>query len=90
MKKFLLPFNPPFPLDLAKKHKKTPLKNLKSIVDRQQIIAPENQIFSIGKNCFISFTKEFKYLGFWISYDLNDICDINPRIKEDNQTMGAL
>ena len=47
-------------------------------------------MFSIGKNCFIIFTKEFKYLGFWISYDLNDICDINPRIKEDNQTMGAL
>ena len=39
---------------------------------------------------FISFTLNLRYLGSWISYDLNDIYYIDTRIKKANQAMGAL
>ena len=38
---------------------------------------------------FITFTKEFMYLGSVISYDLGDYSAISLRIKKSNQTMGA-
>ena len=39
---------------------------------------------------FISFTKFFKYLNSWISFDLSDEFDIDKRIKSANKTMCAL
>ena len=77
-------------LDLTKKKKKAPLKTMKLIIERQYNIAPETKSFVICKNRFISFTKYFKYLGSYISFDLDDIYDINSRIKKANQIMGAL
>ena len=63
---------------------------MKLIIERQYNIAPETKNFVICKNSFISFTKYFKYLGSYISFDLDDIYDINSRIKKANQIMGAL
>ena len=77
-------------LDLTKKKKKAPLKTMKLIIERQYNIAPETKNFVIYKNSFISFTKYFKYLGSYISFDLDDIYDINSRINKANQIMGAL
>ena len=39
---------------------------------------------------FISFTKEFRYLGSIVSYDLDDCADITFWIKKESQAMGAL
>ena len=39
---------------------------------------------------FITFTREFTYLGSVISYDLDDFSDISLRIKKATQAMGAL
>ena len=77
-------------LDLIKKKEKNPLKSMKSIIERQYSIAPETKTFVICKNRFISFTNFFKYLGPYISFDLDDIYDINSRIKKASQIMGAL
>ena len=44
----------------------------------------------IGDFDFITFTTNFKYLGLWISYDLNDNYYIEFRIRKDNQVMDAL
>ena len=44
----------------------------------------------IGDFGFISFTKEFTYLSFIVSYDLDDYPDITSRIKKISQAMGAL
>ena len=39
---------------------------------------------------FITFIREFTYLGSMVSYDLDDFSDISLRIKKANQAMGAL
>ena len=39
---------------------------------------------------FISFTKNFTYLGSIVSYDLDDYTDITSRIKKVSQAMGSL
>ena len=52
-------------------------KNMKCVVDRQYVIASETQTFRIDQNCFIIFTKDFKYLRSSISHDLNNKFDIN-------------
>ena len=70
--------------------KKAPLKTMKYVIDRQYFIAPETKTFIISRNRNISFTLIFKYLGSWISYDLDDTYDINSRIKRVHQAMGAL
>ena len=44
----------------------------------------------IGDFGFISFTKEFTYLGSIVSYDLDDYADVTSRIKKASQAMGAL
>ena len=44
----------------------------------------------IGDFGFISFTKELTYLGFIVSYDLDDYADITSRIKKASQAMGAI
>ena len=76
------------PLDLIAKAKKKPLKNMKHIINRQYSIAPETEKVSLDENRCISFIPGFRYLGSWISYDLNDIFDIDSRIKKVNQVMG--
>ena len=38
---------------------------------------------------FITFTREFTYLGSMFSYNLDDFSDIILRIKKANQAMGA-
>ena len=81
-------YNPSF-LDLSVK-KKAPLKSRKFLIDRQYAIASETKSFIISRNRHITFTLNFKYLGSWISYDLDDTYDINSRIKRANQAMGAL
>ena len=57
---------------------------MKDIIDGKYAIAPETETFSFDENRFISFTLNFRYLGSWISYDLNDIYDIDSRIKKTN------
>jgi len=39
---------------------------------------------------FVSFTRHFKYLGSYISYNLRDDYDIESRIAAASQSMGAL
>ena len=47
----------------------------------------KNKIVDFG---FILFTKEFKYLGSVVSYDLDNYADIIFRITRASQSMGAL
>ena len=44
----------------------------------------------VDGNGFISFTKFFKYLGSFISYDLSGEYDDKVRMKKTNQRMSAL
>ena len=44
----------------------------------------------IGDFGLISFTKELTYLGFIVSYNLDDYADITSRIKKASQAMGAI
>lgn len=39
---------------------------------------------------FVTFTKHFKYLGSFISYNLRDDFDVETRITAATQSMGAL
>ena len=39
---------------------------------------------------FVSFTKNFKYLGSLITSELNDAVDVEARIAQANKAMGAL
>ena len=60
--------------------KNLPLKKIKVILNRliDKSMYTKNIIGDFG---FISFTKEFKYLGSVVSYDLDDYADISFRIK---------
>jgi hypothetical protein len=44
---------------------------------------------SVGDG-FVSFTKEFKYLGSLITSELDDAVDVDARIAQANKAMGAL
>ena len=44
----------------------------------------------IGDFGFISFTKEFTYLGYIVAYDLDDYADITSRIRKASQAIVAL
>ena len=46
-------------------------------------------IFFKDSSC-ISLTRNFKYIGLWISYDLSDSYNILSRIKKANQAIGAV
>ena len=70
------------PLDNSKKKCKTPLKNMKVITDRFYMKAKETQQLILKDLSFIPFTRNFKYLDSWISYDLTDSSDILSRIKK--------
>ena len=39
---------------------------------------------------FVSFTRHFKYLGSYISYNLRDNFDVESRLASASQSMGAL
>ena len=54
------------PIDNTKKKYKTPLKNMKVITDRSYRKAEETRQLILNDLSFISFTRNFKYLGSWI------------------------
>ena len=59
------------------------------MIGRYYFKAKETKKFTISGNGFLSFTINFKYLGSWIFYDLNDSYDESLRIKMVNQAMEA-
>ena len=63
---------------------------MKVTTDRFYIKVKETQQLIIKDNNFISSTRNFKYLGSWISYDLNDSYNILAIIKKANQAIGPL
>ena len=77
-------------VDFEEKVKKIPLEKQKKILEKSYNDAEETENFVVNETGFISFTKHFKYLGSWISYDLNDLFDLEKRIMKANQSMGAL
>ena len=52
--------------------------------------SPKTKKYFLKEHGFISFTKLFKYLCSWISFDLSDEFDIEERIKNANKAMGVL
>ena len=46
--------------------------------------------FGIDKDGFISFTEQFKYLGSYIHFSLQDTFDVTERIKSASKAFGAL
>ena len=73
----------------APKKKSIPLKKRKNIINRcyDKHMSTIDIKDDFG---FITFTREFTYLGSMVSYDLDDFSDISLRIKKANQAMGAL
>ena len=63
---------------------------MKVITDKSYRKAEETRQLILNDLSFISFTRNFKYLGSWISYDLTDSYVILSRIKKSNQAMGTL
>ena len=49
----------------------------------------DTSIFEVNDG-FVQFTKQFKYLGSIISFNLNDSIDIDARISQASKAMGAL
>ena len=74
----------------GKKEKIITSDRLKKIIDDCYEKAVETDNIIVQLVSFISFTKVFKYLGSWISYNLCDEYDILQRIKKANQAMGTL
>ena len=66
-----------------------PLKKLNHIVNKyyDKSKQTKNIINNFG---FMFFTKYFKYLGSWVSYNLDDTYVIISRIIKANQVMGAI
>ena len=60
------------------------------VIDKYYVKSKENLNSIIGGDGFIFFVIYFKYLGLWISYNLNGSFDVSSRIKKANQAMGAL
>ena len=63
---------------------------MKVITDRYYGKAKETRQLILKDSSFISFTRNFKYLGSWISYHLTGSYDILSRVKKANQATGAL
>ena len=63
---------------------------MKVITDRYYGKTKETRQLILKDSSFISFTRNFKYRGSWISYDLTDLYDILSIIKKANQAIGAL
>ena len=62
---------------------------MKNIIDRFYGKAFQTDDI-VDKYGIIMFTRNFKYLGSWISYDQYDNYDVEFRIKKTNQAMGTL
>ena len=60
------------------------------IIEKYYDHSSKTKKYFLEDHGFISFTKLFKYLGSWISFDLSDEFDIEERIKSANKAMGAL
>ena len=75
---------------LAKKKRKPSFKQMSRIIETYYDRSPKTKKYFLEEHGFISFTKLFKYLGSWISFDLSDEFDIEERIKSANKAMGAL
>ena len=52
--------------------------------------AQETSAVEIGDHGIITFTKDFKYLGGYISYSFLDDHDVDERISQASSAMGAL
>ena len=65
----------------ARKKEKSSVKKMETIINRcyDTSMCTKEIIDDFG---FITFTKEFKYLGSVISYDLDEYSDISLRIKK--------
>ena len=57
--------------------------------DRMYDDLPETQPIQVADG-FVTFTKHFKYLGSYISYNLRDDYDIQNRVLNASKAMGAL
>ena len=64
-------------------------KKMKNLINRcnEKCKSTKDIIDDFG---FITLTREFKYLGSIISYNVDDYSDISLRIKKANQAMGVL
>ena len=62
---------------------------MKNIIDRFYGKAFQTDDI-VDKYGIIMFTRNFKYLGSWISYDQYNNYDVEFRIKKANQAMGTL
>ena len=76
-------------IDPKTKKRNLPLKTVKYIVEKYYDKSKQTKDI-VNDFGFISFTKSFKYLGSWISYDFDDRYNIESRIKITNQVMGAI
>ena len=78
--------NHPFSLILLSKEPKQKARR-----PRQKVCddLPETQPIQVADG-FVTFTKHFKYLGSYISYNLRDDYDIQNRVLNASKAMGAL
>jgi hypothetical protein len=58
--------------------------------DQRYDDAEETRPIRVGETGIITFTRDFKYLGSYISYSLRDDYDIEHRISQASAAMGAL
>lgn len=78
-------------MDPTRKKKENPLKKMKYVLDKSYDKANKTIDFEVEKDGgYISFTKNFRHLSSWISYDPYDHYDIDFRIKNACKAMGAL
>ena len=76
--------DPDFP-----KMKNILFKKMKNLINRCYKKSKSTK-YIIDDFGFITLTREFKYLGSIISYNVDDYSDISLRIKKANQAMGVL
>ena len=63
---------------------------MKKIIDDYYDKASETNNIIVGSDKYVLFSKVFKYLGSWVTYEWNDNHDTSQRIKKTNQAMDAL
>ena len=61
----------------------------KKIKDQLYDVSPKIQQIQL-EDGYVDFTKHFKYLGLYVSYNLRDDYDINLCIAAGNKATGAL
>ena len=70
-------------------HKKERDKNRRTREDEEYAKYKETSIIKV-KGGFVTFTKNFKYIGSYISYYLRDDYDIDANLAAGNKPMRAL